>query len=267
MHSDSTDAVLDRHVLDQIERMQQALARNGYGDLGMWNELCDKHVKLLREHGFASFKRTINFEYHQWSVRSFLDVKTLQLGLSLLRRGRLPNAAVRARIDIEDALDTHWTKGRVTKQRLLAYRMYVGLLWDLALAGDDLGVLTSVEEPSFGRPLRIRHGEKLITQDLALSAMELNSIARNCDLRNVRRSAEIGAVYGRLAWVMLRTQPQLSVHVIDIPPALAVSESYLAKRLGEGSVVPWSASPGSTLGPSVLDDVAGRSYSHLPLNL
>ena len=33
----------------------------------------EKHIQLLKEHGFHRFKRTVNFEYHQWGVTSLLN--------------------------------------------------------------------------------------------------------------------------------------------------------------------------------------------------
>lgn len=248
--------------------MQQRLADAGYGDLGMWNELSAKHEKLIREHGFESFKRTINFEYHQWSVRSLADVKSLKLIASLLRHGRVPRAALEARLDMQDALDTRWTKGAITEQRLRAYRFYVGLLWDVACAEDEVGVLRDVEEPRFGRPLPITFGGKLITQDLALAALELNDIARQCDLRGVRRVAEIGAGYGRVAWLFLQCQPQLAYHVFDIPPALAVSRNYLSECLGAERVVACSElDSADEVRTSITSDQVGKAYFHLPLRL
>jgi len=255
-------------VLQEIAHLQQRLAGAGYGDLGMWNELAAKHVKLIREHGFENFKRTINFEYHQWSVRSFFDVKSLRLLASLASKGRIPRAALEAHLDIEDALDTRWTKGAITEQRLRAYRFYVGLLWDYACVEDALGLIRDLEEPRFGRPLPITFGGKLITQDLALATLELNDIARQCDLRGVRRVAEIGAGYGRVAWLFLQSQPQLSYHVFDIPPALAVSRNYLAQCFGVGRTVACSDldSP-DDIRSSVSADQAGKAYFHLPLGL
>jgi putative sugar O-methyltransferase len=268
MQTALSDSALDSTVLDQIEKMQKRLADSGYGDLGMWEQLCRKHVKLLRENGFATFKRTINFEYHQWSVRSFVDLKTLRLLGAVALRGRLPSTAVGSGIDIADALETTWTKGAVTMSRLMAYRFYAGLLWDFALTEDKLGLLQHLEEPVFGRPLPIRMGGKLVTQDLALSAIELNSIARSCDLSRVRRVAEIGAGYGRMAWLVLKSQPQLSYHIFDIPPALAVSQNYLTQCLGPDRVVPC---PDIEVDPKpesgVTSDRPGTAYFHLPLQM
>src|SRR5688572_29491913 len=100
--------VNDAELIGQIERMQEVLAANGYGDLGMWNELCRKHVHLLRTRGFSNFKRTINFEYHQWSVRSLVDFKLLKIATTLLWRRQLPRTALRSRFDFADAADVQW---------------------------------------------------------------------------------------------------------------------------------------------------------------
>jgi putative sugar O-methyltransferase len=268
MHNGSTDSGLEARIIDQIERMQRLLADAGYGDLGMWDALCKKHITLLREQGFQRFKRTINFEYNQWSVRSFVDMKSLSLAATALRRLYVPSTALRASIDIEDAKDTTWTKGEVTKTRLLAYRLYLGMLWDFARSEDDLGVLGKVVEPDVGRPMPVRLNGTLISQDLALSSLELNAIARQCSLPTIRRVGEIGAGYGRLAWLFLATQPQLSYHIFDIPPALAVSQNYLLECFGNERITSCSElePPGGAL-PRVTADSPGRAYFHLPLKM
>ena len=264
VETSATDAAL----IEQIERMQQVLAANGYGDLGMWNELCRKHVHLLRTRGFANFKRTINFEYHQWSVRSFVDFKLLKIAATLLWRGQLPRTALSSRLDHDDASDVQWTKADATRSRLAAYRLYVSLLWDLVATEDHLKLLEKFAEPELGRPLSIRSNGTLISQDLALSALEVNDIARRCDLSSLRRVAEIGAGYGRVAWLFMRSAPQVAYHIFDIPPALAVSQNYLAACLGSDHVVPCPELDGAGVSGDVFaKERAGSASFHLPLNL
>ena len=255
-------------MLRDIELMRSKMVEHDYGDLGMWNQLCQKHIELIRSSGFESFKRTINFEYSQWSVKSFVDVKSIRLLLALLQRRRWPGSCLQARIAADDSSDIRWTKGLATKTRLRAYQLYVGMLWEFAVTEDRLGVLDRTQEPAFGHPLLIQHAGRLITQDLAMSSIELNSIARGCDLSSIRRCAEIGAGYGRLAWLIAAQYPALSYHIFDIPPALAVSQNYLAKSLGEQRVVPCAdITPEAPAGRGVVADTAGSCYFHLPLHL
>ena len=53
------------------------------------------------------------------------------------------------------------------------------------------------------------------------------------------RVAELGAGYGRLAYVYAHAH-DLTYCVFDIPPALAVAQWYLTRTLGEDRVVAYS---------------------------
>ncbi len=222
----------DDEVLDQIDHMQRSLVDHGQGDLGMWRELCERHVRLIRDHGFENFKRTINFEYHQWAISSFRDPRSITLARRLLARGRIPWTLLRSRAGARIGDHVVMDSGVPTARAMRAYRLHVGLLWDFALLEDDLGCMSTLEEPLVGHPIEIESRGTLISQDLALSSLELNAIARVCDLSKVERVAEIGAGYGRFAWMVMSLYPRLSYTIIDIPPALAVSQNYLAATLG-----------------------------------
>ena len=130
-----------------------------------------------------------------------------------------------------------------TRKHVLAYAAYVGLLWQYALLEDRLGCLQVCEEPTAGDPLPITYEGKLISQDLALSTLELNFISKYIDMSKVRRIAEIGAGYGRLAYVITKLYPNIEYSIFDIPPALAIMQNYLACVLGENKVSAFSKSP------------------------
>jgi putative sugar O-methyltransferase len=61
-------------------------------------------------------------------------------------------------------------------------------------------------------------------------------VAEYVNISRIQRVAEIGAGYGRLADVLVSHSPHLEYSIFDIPPALAVSQHYLAGTLGETSV-------------------------------
>jgi putative sugar O-methyltransferase len=55
-------------------------------------------------------------------------------------------------------------------------------------------------------------------------------------LANLGRVLEIGAGYGRLAYLFLSAFPDARYTIADVAPALAVSQNYLAAVFGEGQV-------------------------------
>jgi putative sugar O-methyltransferase len=247
---------LTRNVIADITAMREivgSLSDNAvYGPSRFWETLSEKHGHLIEQFGFANFKRTINFEYSQWGVDSLTDDKIRKLLTTLLRRGRVPLSLLSLHVNRERWTDVHWPdviamdtgvaigsqEQRKIQWRQRAYSVYVGLLWLYVSTEDTLGILRSHKEPSLGNPIPITLKGRTITQDLAMSALELNRVARYVDFSRIQRVAEIGAGYGRLAEVLLSHAPHLNYNIFDIPPALAVSQHYLSGILGNASVNP-----------------------------
>ena len=68
----------------------------------------------------------------------------------------------------------------------------------------------------------------MVSQDLYNSILELRAIDRFVHLApNSSRVAELGAGYGRLAYVFLKSEMCKQYVIADIPPALYVSQRYL----------------------------------------
>ncbi|MEW6325091.1 MAG: putative sugar O-methyltransferase, partial [Nitrospirota bacterium] len=61
---------------------------------------------------------------------------------------------------------------------------------------------------------------------------------RHVDPSNIRSVAEIGAGYGRLAHMAVSRFPHWRYCIFDIPPAVVISQHYLAALLGEPAVRP-----------------------------
>jgi len=224
---------LDQKIIDQIDSISSILSQHAdrdlYGPAAFWESLGEKHKKLIREHGFRNFKRTINFEYHQWGLRSLRDPKIKSLLLELIKRFRIPHGAVHAKIDAASVAG-------LEQIAPAAYAAFMGLLWQYAVLKDELGCLKVCSEPLLGQPIPVTYKGKLISQDLATSSLELNRIAEHVDFANIKKVAEIGAGYGRLAYVVMLRFPWLQYYIFDIPPALVISQNYLQLTLGENSV-------------------------------
>lgn len=106
------------------------------------------------------------------------------------------------------------------------YVFFCSLLWDYAIFVDRKKVIPRVAEPLFGNPYRIRRGARLISQDLARSAIEYNQMAGFCDLPANATVLEIGSGYGRLAQVFHELGAGKFI-IVDIAPALFLAQMYL----------------------------------------
>jgi hypothetical protein len=77
----------------------------------------------------------------------------------------------------------------------------------------------------------VRYRGRGISQDIANSLVEFYAIAEGMehDRPTGNGVLELGAGYGRLAWVYLSAFPDLRYFIVDIPPALAICQDYLTR--------------------------------------
>jgi putative sugar O-methyltransferase len=270
---------IDRAVLADIDRIAGFHGKVPGDSRPMWQTLGAEHRRKIEQHGFDSFKRHINFQYGQWGISKFTSRFTLRVLTAILRRGYFPWGAF-ARVNWQDGSDIQWPQltstGRpanppeMTDRRLRAYAVYCGLLWQYASIHDKLNCLR-VPEPPIGRPIPIWLGGKLISQDLAMASLNLNRMASSIRLGGIRKVLEIGAGYGRLAYLFHSVFPQVEYSIVDISPTLAVSQNYLASVFGEGHVARFSPDRGpprafNFLLPNQLEQISDR-YFDLVINI
>lgn len=194
-----------------------------------WKYYEDKNLKQLSAKGLAHFKRTINQNYFNWVPESFADNQFRSL-LRLSAEFPSPDAF---KVKISDKKFFEDLAGqnplRDPNQHEL-YRLFLGMLWAYTLQSDPNALCGALSEPELGDPIQARLNGRLISQDLATSIRERNAICEplEADLRAGKKISvvEIGAGYGRLGYVMLRTTPS-KYTIVDIPPALYVSQWYL----------------------------------------
>jgi hypothetical protein len=184
---------------------------------------------MLSQHGMENLKRTVGQNYFNWLV---LHPRNAQLRnvfrdwrahptLAPFLNSMEPLGFLHSAVGLEMGLT------RIGWREEFLYKLFVGMLLELARREDRSGLSPHLEEPLIGNPIRIRRKGKLISQDLANSIREYGTLLQaQPDLRSVpKKVAELGAGYGRLAYVMLQ-DPGTQYLVFDIPPALAVSQWY-----------------------------------------
>lgn len=209
--------------MSRIEDMFESLqgARPEVLPSRYWQELNRTNLQQLEEHGYESFKRTLGLNYF-----TFLVLRE-DVQLNFLR-AQLPQ-----KIRVHHALGSILRgkhPGLNWKQSLL-YTYHTLLLWEYAARTISGGILQSIEEPREGGPFEIRLRGKHISQDLANSALEFHSIMAPLVRRSeIRTILELGAGYGRTAYVFLTLMPGTRYIIVDIPPALYIAERYLCNQ-------------------------------------
>jgi putative sugar O-methyltransferase len=205
---------------------------------GFWIHYCKQNEAMLTEHGIENFKRTVNQNYYNW-----IPWATDNLYQQVEAYWKAHPDPVALQVEIEDL--TFLRRGFDKDNPLSApearasYARFVGMLWHYVRHSEPNGVLDRLSEPELGNPIRTRLGGRLISQDLANSVKEQNTILHQLEAPAdpARRLVvgELGAGYGRVAYVFLATHPVQYV-IVDLPPALFVSQWYLSRLFPERRV-------------------------------
>jgi putative sugar O-methyltransferase len=226
--------VAGRHSIGQM-RQQLDAAPAVDQPSAFWKAMGEVNERVLDWSGEANFKRTLNQNYFNFIPIASDDAR-------MLRMRRLPRDAARTALDQYVIDDPDCDAGSWisfypgyyifkepdrAKNREL-YREHLALMYEYALRRDRSGLLATLEEPKLGNPIRVHRNGRLISQDLVNSVRERNSIfaAMKGESDTHFTLAELGAGYGRLGYVMLKTT-RCRYFVFDIPPALYLSQWYL----------------------------------------
>lgn len=161
-----------------------------------WQELSEQHRGELAAHGADTFKRHVAFRHFtwRWHLRSLWKSEQARFLLTHSRPGDL----WRAFSESMDVGDEAWSGVDWSRSDRRAYVVAVRLLWAYAERRGDSEVI-DLPEPLQGLPLPVSFRGRLISQDLANSALETAAIARAVGGTAPRRILEMGAGYGRTA--------------------------------------------------------------------
>jgi putative sugar O-methyltransferase len=203
----------------RIEAMFDALVR---GDARArpsryWEELNKLNLAQIGREGYANFKRTLALNYFTWATMLPWNSQVAFLRRYCSKR-RFAAILHRALTDSDTAV-----VGRV---RRAAYDLISLLLWEYILQLDLPAELLGLREPPEGNPLMVSPRPGMaVTQDLGNSILEYRSFGKALPARPT--VVELGAGYGRNAYVILSDRPDARIIIVDIPPALWIAESYL----------------------------------------
>lgn len=200
-------------------------AESSSGASLMWQQLGSEHARELEVFGVEHIKRHQALRYFTWRWRPGALRHSEQL--RFLLRHSSPVTLARCAGTPVDLSDASWRGTDWSRRERWAYTVAVRLVWEYARRRDFLGI-TALDEPLRGDPLPVRWHGRLISQDLANSALETAAIARVLVGRTPSSILEIGAGYGRLAYALLSVFPAASYTIVDIEPALTISRWYLS---------------------------------------
>lgn len=190
-----------------------------------WVDFNNLRIKELLSFGYDKFKQTVANTYCMWleeseSPESIKPIKhQLNFLLSNLSKKEIANAKKFA----------HGLP--VFPYRTKDFNLITLLLWQY-VKNQGLGEeLARLEEPQEGSPPgAINFEGRLISQDIANSLLELDTIRQHTKQNPIKTILEIGAGYGRNAYVWLCLGGVKKYVIVDIPPALYISQRYLSNQ-------------------------------------
>jgi putative sugar O-methyltransferase len=233
----SATKLLTIEARQSIEQMRQEMraAPAVVHPSAFWTDMGEVNERVLDWSGEANFKRTLNQNYFNFVPIAADDPRIVRM--RRLVRDFAPTTREQYTIDDPDCDPSSWISfypdyyifkepDRAIKREL--YCEYLALMYEYALGRDRSGLLASCEEPTLGNPIRVHRNGRLISQDIVNSVRERNSVlaAMEADGDTPFTLAELGAGYGRLGYLMLKTTA-CRYFVFDIPPALYLSQWYL----------------------------------------
>lgn len=207
-------------MLDELKTLSRL-----YKPSPTWQDLNVFHNKQLRQHGLSNLKRSVNRTYFNWGVFGFF-LQHLPFTLSEIIRGNL-KPIIKSEYIEKGSASKKYNELEIGGKYI--YGVFVAYLYDYVSRIDRLRLLEKIPEPSFGSPVLVKYRERSISQDVCNSIHEFYSITKKIDLNKKLEIAEIGAGYGRLAYVFLKILPRANYCIIDIPPALYIAQEYLKK--------------------------------------
>jgi putative sugar O-methyltransferase len=224
-----------------------------------WATLGAEHQAALAEHGFDEVKQRQALRYFTWRWNLTHLQRSEQL--RYLLRQTPPRTWLRCALAPANLRDDAWRATGWSAADRLMYTWAVRLLWEYASAHDPSGV-TRLPEPTLGGPLPVYWRGRLISQDLANSALEVDAIRRAIGDAPPRSVLEVGAGYGRSAYVLLSLFPEAIYTIVDIEPAITISRWYLSQLFAPERLRFLSPAEAPNLGDASVDLVVSISSLH-----
>jgi putative sugar O-methyltransferase len=192
-----------------------------------WVRLNAVHRQQLESSGFDNFKRTVNAKYFQWGA---LGIVRHQLSVVVDWLRHPDRETLRATL-LRPGSSLGSRPAFIDGPAAWLYKTFVAMYADLLRRQDPLKLMERLEEPLAGNPVAIVHRGRRVSQDLCNSVHEFYSAfgadGGRAGAGDRLEVAELGAGYGRLAFAILSAAPGVSYTIIDIPPALYISQRYL----------------------------------------
>lgn len=190
-----------------------------------WKLLSTKNLNQLFDDGYNNFKRTINHNYFEFFVEeNDPQIENIEVYLP--------------QYICDEGRKTYQINNNMTddEKKRLTYQYFVFLLLMYAQSVDEKKYLDSIDEPLEGNPIVVKSNDKNYSQDLCNSIIEYYVLSSNLPINSLNTVLEIGAGYGRNAYVFLKLNQHIKYIIVDIMPALYISQRYLSSQFSNKEI-------------------------------
>lgn len=216
-----------------MESPKEELKRTLFKKSQFWKRLAEEHMSDLQMFGFEQFKRRQALRYFTWRWHWTKLWKSEQMRFLLTHVS--PFTLLRCAVVPMNLSDESWKGVPWRHQDRWLYTFTVRLLWEYTLPRDVLGVL-NLPEPEVGNPFPVYWRGRLISQDLANTALECAALAKVLNGTGPTSILEVGAGYGRTAYALLKLFQGTTYTIVDIEPAIRISQGYLHQLFPDADI-------------------------------
>ena len=191
------------------------------------------NIIQIELNGIENFKRSVNKNYFGWSHHEDI-ISQIE---TILSNFTVNESEIFNNID-KKVLSTNQMKEDLTDDGWRDYVRLVILLYKFSSSKDDENLFSSVKESTLGNPILVDIDEAKISQDLPNTIFEINTFTKYLknDERKKLNVIELGAGHGRIGHTMLQKYTNMKYTIIDIPPALFISQWYLSNSFEDKKV-------------------------------
>jgi hypothetical protein len=134
--------------------------------------------------------------------------------------------------DFKRTLNIHWAMNFHPLNFIGDVDEEVIAMWNLLYEKYPSEILDLFSEPLEGNPLVVKYRGRVVSYDLAMSLCEYFSIAERVDFNSIKTITEIGAGYGRMAFIVKKLHPHITYRLVDFRQTLDLQKRYLEKVIG-----------------------------------
>jgi putative sugar O-methyltransferase len=188
----------------------------------IWLHLSWEHILQLAEHGYQNFQQTI--------------AKKAYWGEKYLNAGQLESLMENTdRVNLDISVTEIFKNYRFCKPiDSIQFHITDIVMLQYVLDQNCMDLVLSLTQPCqslSGNPIFIRYKDRVITQELLNTVLELAFLREHLDdLGQFRTVLEIGAGSGRTAQGLIKIISNVKYAIVDIPPALFISQETLIEQ-------------------------------------